>query len=245
MNLKNLSVTTKIPKILSEKLKNKKILQIYKKFEKSLDIKRDFIVAVSGGPDSLALAFLAKIYAYRNKVKLKFCMVDHKLRNNSTNEAKLVKKILSKYSISLDILTWRGKKPTKNIQSLARKKRYELLFSFCKKYKIKDILLGHHQDDQLENFFIRILRGSGLKGLVSLDKKNIINSISLLRPLLSLKKEDLIFISNYVFNFYIKDPSNLDEKFRRVIIRKLIGDLKENGLETNLEAAISLSTQLR
>ena len=232
MNLKNLSVKTKIPKILSEKLKNKKILQIYKNFEKSLDIKKDFIVAVSGGPDSLALAFLAKIYAYRNKVKSKFCMVDHKLRNNSTNEAKLVKKILSKYSISLDILTWRGKKPTKNIQSLARKKRYELLFSFCKKYKIKDILLGHHQDDQLENFFIRILRGSGLKGLVSLDKKNIINSISLLRPLISLKKEDLIFISNYVFNFYIKDPSNLDEKFRRVIIRKLIGDLKENGLET-------------
>ena len=88
MNLKNLSVTTKIPKILSEKLKNKKILQIYKKFEKSLDIKKDFIVAVSGGPDSLALAFLAKIYAYRNKVKSKFCMVDHKLRNNSTNEAK-------------------------------------------------------------------------------------------------------------------------------------------------------------
>ena len=64
-----------------------------------------------------------------------------------------------------------GKKPTKNIQSIARKKRYELLFSSCKKFKINNILIGHHQDDLFENFFIRILRGSGLKGLVSFDKK--------------------------------------------------------------------------
>ena len=62
MNLKNLNVTTKIPKILKEKLKNKKINQIYKEFEKNLNISENFIVAVSGGPDSLALAFLAKFF---------------------------------------------------------------------------------------------------------------------------------------------------------------------------------------
>ena len=61
MSLKNLSVVKKIPKLFINKLDNKIINQVYKRFEKSFNINQDFIVAVSGGPDSLALAFLAKI----------------------------------------------------------------------------------------------------------------------------------------------------------------------------------------
>ena len=62
-------------------------------------------------------------------------------------------------------------KPKKNIQSIARDKRYELLINKAKKFKIKNILIGHHLDDLFENFFIRILRGSGLKGLISLGQE--------------------------------------------------------------------------
>ena len=62
MSHKNLSAIIKIPKLLKDKLNNKKVNQIYKDFEKSTDLRNDFIVAVSGGPDSLALAFLAKIF---------------------------------------------------------------------------------------------------------------------------------------------------------------------------------------
>ena len=68
MSRKNLSVKIKIPKLLNSKLKNRRISKIYKKFEKTLDINENFIVAVSGGPDSLALAFLCKIYAVKKKV---------------------------------------------------------------------------------------------------------------------------------------------------------------------------------
>ena len=88
MNLKNLSVKTKIPKILLEKLKNKKINRLYDTFEKEFDIQNSFITAVSGGPDSLALAFLTKIYSIKNKIKSKLFIVDHKLRKDSTTEAK-------------------------------------------------------------------------------------------------------------------------------------------------------------
>ena len=162
-----------------------------------MNIHESFVVAVSGGPDSLALAFLAKIYAYKNKIQSKFLIVDHKLRKESTKEAKLVKKILKKHSINSEILTWYGKKPKKNIQSLARNKRYDLLIKKCKKLKIKkNLLLGHHQNDLIENFFIRIFRGSGLKGLVSLENKNVISNINFLRPLLYSKKRG--------FNFYFK-----------------------------------------
>ncbi len=99
MSLKNLNVTTKIPRLLKNKLNNFRINKIYKSFEKSLNIKEDFVVAVSGGPDSLALAFLSKIYSLINNVKSKYFIIDHKLRVDSTKEAIKVKKILKKYSI--------------------------------------------------------------------------------------------------------------------------------------------------
>ncbi len=231
MSLKNLSVQIKIPKLFKDKLKNKRINQIYNRFEKSLNINENFGVAVSGGPDSLALAFLAKIYSIKRKLSPKFFIVDHKLRLESTKEAKIVKQLLKRILIVPEILTWKGRKPLKNIQSLARIKRYELIYKRCDKYKIKNILIGHHQDDLFENFFIRMLRGSGLKGLISLDKKNKINNKNLLRPLLDEKKEDLAFISKNIFNFYVQDPTNNDEKYLRIKIRKLITELQKNGLD--------------
>ena len=76
-----------------------------------------------------------------------------------------------------------------------------------------------------------MLRGSGLKGLVSLDKETKIENKNLLRPLLDQKKKDLIFISKSVFNFYVKDPTNKDEKFQRIKIRNLIYELEKKGLD--------------
>ena len=230
MNLKNLSATIKIPKLLRDKLYIRKIEQIYKKFERSLDINEDFLVAVSGGPDSMALAFLAKIYSIKHNLKSKFIIVDHKLRPESTKEAKLVKNILKRYLINSEILTWRGKKPHKNIQSLARNKRYNLLFAQSDKLKINNILLGHHKDDLFENFFIRILRGSGLKGLISFDKKIKIGNKNLLRPLLNQKKKDLLYLSKKVFDFYVEDPTNNNEEYQRIRVRNLIKKLGEDGL---------------
>ena len=231
MSRKNLSVKIKIPKLIREKLNNKKINKIYKKFEKSLDLKDNFIVAVSGGADSLALAFFSKVYSFKKGINPKYYIVDHKLRSDSSVEAKKVRKVLKKFSIKAEILTWYGTKPKKNIQSLARKKRYQLLFDKCKKFKIVNLLLGHHQNDLIENFFIRILRGSGLKGLTSLDKKTSIDNINLLRPLLEMKKEDLMFVTKSVFGFFVSDPSNNDDKFQRIRVRKLIKVLKFNGLD--------------
>ncbi len=231
MNLKNLSVRTKIPKLLLDKLKNKKILQIYKKFEKTINIEEEFIVSVSGGPDSLALAFLSKIYSLKHEINVKFLIVDHKLRKESSNEAKKVKKLLKKYFINLEILNWNGKKPINNVQSRARNKRYELLFRKCHKLKIMNVLVGHHQDDLFENFFIRMIRGSGLKGLVSLNIKNKIGKFNVLRPLLNHKKSELIFLAKYVFGFYVQDPTNIDDKYQRTKVRKLIKQLKIFGLD--------------
>ena len=105
------------------------------------------------------------------------------------------------------------------------------MYAECDKNKMDNLLIGHHQDDLFENFFIRMLRGSGLKGLISLDKKTKIGNKNIMRPLIDQTKDDLTYISKKVFNSYIKDPSNKDEKFQRIKIRKLITELETNGLD--------------
>jgi tRNA(Ile)-lysidine synthase len=231
MSLKSLNVSKKTHKFLLDKLKDRRTFQIYKKFESNLPIKKHFIVAVSGGPDSIALSFLAKIYSIKKSLDIKYFIVDHRLRKNSKLEANYIKKKLKNFSIKLDILTWKGTKPKKNIQSVAREKRYKLLADIAKKYRINNILLGHHLDDLFENFFIRILRGSGLKGLISLDKETHINQVNLIRPLIQIDKKDLIYISNYIFGMYIKDPSNENDKFKRVKIRNFLKQLNLEGFD--------------
>jgi len=233
MSPKNLSASKKTHKFLIDKLKDKRTFQIYKKFESGIILNKDFIVAVSGGPDSLALSFLAKIYSIKNSLDVNYFIVDHKLRKNSTLEARNVQKHLKNFSINLNILTWNGHKPKKNIQSIARDKRYELLINKAKTLKIKNILIGHHLDDLFENFFIRILRGSGLKGLVSLDRETQKDNINLMRPLINVDKNDLVYVSNYVFGSYVEDPSNKNDKFKRVKIRNFLNQLSLEGLDRN------------
>ena len=231
MSLKNLSARNKVHKFIKAKLSINRINTIYNKFEKSCDIDEKFLVAVSGGPDSLALAFLAKVFSVKKNIPSKFVIIDHRLRKESRTEANKVKMILKKNFINAEIIAWRGPKPLKNIQSLARKERYKLLLKKCKDLNINNILVGHHQDDLIENFFIRMIRGSGLKGLVSLSEKSNIEGKILIRPLLDQKKEDLVFISKNIFNFYVKDPSNENENFQRIMVRNLLNQLKKNGLD--------------
>ena len=231
MSPKNLNVRNKTHKFLLDKLKDKSTIRIYKKFEKKLNNTKSAVVAVSGGPDSLALTFLTKIYSLKKSLNIKYFLVDHRLRKNSTIEAKNIQKNLKNFSININILTWKGSKPQKNIQSISRDKRYELLINKANKFKIKNILLGHHLDDLFENFFIRILRGSGLNGLVSLDMETQRDTVNLIRPLLEINKSDLIYLSNYVFGSYVNDPTNEDDKFKRVKVRNFIKQLGSEGLD--------------
>ena len=96
------------------------------------------------------------------------------------------------------------------------------------------MLTAHHVDDQIENFFIRLVRGSGLTGLSSMPQSFIYNNnLKIIRPFLNLKKTDLRQITLNFFKTHINDPSNKDEKFLRVRIRKYIKNMKNEGLDTN------------
>jgi len=213
-----------------------KILNFYKKFKSIIfkDIKdKSFALAVSGGSDSLCLAYFSKIYSSEFGNKIHVLIVDHNLRKESHKEALKVQKILKKRRIQSAILRWKGKIPKSNIQKNARDFRYLLISNYCFKKNIKYLVTAHHGDDQIENFFIRLLRGSGLTGLSSMGtnvKYN--NHLKIIRPFLHFKKIDLKYVTLNYFKTYIKDPSNEDEKFLRVRVRKYRKNMEREGLDT-------------
>tara|TARA_B100000965_G_scaffold59161_1_gene45238 strand:- start:476 stop:1498 length:1023 start_codon:yes stop_codon:yes gene_type:complete len=205
---------------------------IYSTFKKKLNFfrKKTFLIAVSGGPDSLALTALAKSYSYENKCKIYYVLVDHNLRKDSSLEAISVKKLLKKNQINLNILK-NKELIKKNVQSEARRIRYSLLTNFCKKRRIKTILTAHNFEDQVETFFIRLSRGSGLEGLSSMKQTNKTNNnINLVRPLLDVKKIQLIKISKVIFGRFYKDPTNKNTKYLRTRIRNLKKSLEASGI---------------
>ena len=236
MKKKNSIVLQKKVNLRNKYFKNTKIKKIYKVFRKNLfsQIENNrFCIGVSGGPDSLALAFLCKIFSEEFNSKFLALIVNHNLRKGSENEAIKVKKILVKHKINAKILNWRGAIPKSNIQFYARNLRYSLLEKGCKKFKTNNLVLAHHEGDLIENFFIRMFRGSGLKGLSSFNVKSysIGNSLNLIRPLLNLNKKQLTYVSKKVFKFYLTDPTNLKEKFLRTRVRNYLGKFELEGLD--------------
>ena len=228
MSKKNSSVNLK-----SKLKKFNDLLNIINNFEKNLNkLKtKKFLVAVSGGPDSLALTALTKLYSLENEKKFYYALIDHNIRANSGSEANQVKNLLKKFKIKLDIIK-NTKKITKNIQGEARKIRYDKLISFCKKKRINTIITAHNLEDQVETFFIRLSRGSGLTGLSSMKTvSKLEKGIYLYRPLLEVEKKYLVKISKKIFKKYFKDPSNLNKKYLRSKIRNLKDPLKKSGIE--------------
>ena len=211
----------------------KDLSKVFQNFKTKLDKlnKKSYLVAVSGGPDSLALVALSKAYTFHKKSKFHYILVDHKIREKSSQEAKKVKSLLKRKKINLKILIIQ-KKIFKNIQAEARNLRYEILIKYCKKHKIQTVLTAHNLEDQVETFLIRLSRGSGLKGLSAMKVLSSIDTkVKLFRPLLDVKKYFLIKISKNIFGTYIKDPSNQNIKFLRTKVRNLKKHLEKSGIK--------------
>ena len=212
---------------------SKELSKIFLNFKDKLNLinKKKFVVAVSGGPDSLALVALTKAYTYLTKSKFLYVLINHNIRRNSLQEANNIKRLLKKKKINLKIIS-NKKKIEKNIQGEARNIRYELLTNFCLKNNIKTLITAHNLEDQVETFLIRLSRGSGLKGLSSMSLKTKVNNkIVLYRPLLDTKKEFLIKITKNIFGNFVKDPSNRNIKYLRTKIRNLKKPIEKSGIE--------------
>ena len=207
--------------------------KVFLNFKNKLDAlnRNSYVVAVSGGPDSLALVALSIAYTFFKKTKFYYILIDHNIRKNSNLEAKQVKSLLKKKSINL-LVFQNKKKISQNVQAKARDVRYKIISDYCKKNSIKFVLTAHNFEDQVETFLIRLSRGSGLKGLAAMSPLSKIDSqVYLYRPLLDTKKKFLKKISKNVFGTYFIDPSNKNEKYLRTKMRNLKKPLERSGIK--------------
>lgn len=189
-------------------------------------------VAVSGGPDSMALACGLAEWGAQNNAKIHALTVNHGLRENSAKEAEQVQKWLQEYpAIHHKTLQWRGPKPSASIQAEARKARYDLMADYCATSKITHLFLAHHQDDQAETMLFRLAKGSGLKGLSGMRPiYDYSAALKIIRPLLDVPKADLVVMCKDNEVPFVIDPSNDSIKFARVRLRQSADILAEEGL---------------
>lgn len=179
-------------------------------------------VAVSGGPDSLALVLLAAEWCRPRNGQVIALTVDHKLRTESASEAAQVAMWLADYGIAHHILAWEGPKPETGIQDAARQARYQLLTAWCRTEGILHLLLGHHADDQAETVVFRTNRHSGPDGLAGMAALVDLPQLRLLRPLLNLRHEALLRDLHHRKQAFLTDPSNTNPRFTRARLRKTL-----------------------
>ena len=174
-------------------------------------------VAVSGGPDSLALLWLAHS-AFGARVRA--ITVDHNLRPEAKGEAVLVAECAAMLGVAHDVLCWDGDKPIGNLQAAARHARYALMQQFCATNGIRWLATAHHRDDAAETLLLRLARGSGVGGLGGIrPSRDLGGGVTVLRPLLTATKTDLAAIVSVAGWTAVDDPTNRAARFDRTRAR--------------------------
>lgn len=176
-------------------------------------------LAVSGGPDSLALLLLARA-ALPDRIEA--ASVDHGLRPDSAREAAMVAELCAAYGIPHRILT--VKLARGNLQDKARAARYAALGKWMAERGLGALATAHHADDQAETLIMRLNRGSGVAGLAGVRARGVVpgTNLALLRPLIGWRREQLAGIVKASGLEPVQDPSNEDPKFDRARIREAL-----------------------
>jgi tRNA(Ile)-lysidine synthase len=209
-------------------------------------------LAVSGGPDSMALMHLVAAWAAEpgvaerqrmGSVPLIVLTVDHKLRSESSAEAAWVKDEAARLSLPHETLVWNGPKPSTALQAAAREARYGLIDDYLarelREGSVSDkrrICLAHHEDDQAETVLMRLARGSGLDGLSGMRDEEHVSSAgggcgyTIARPLLRTSKARLIATLEAAGLSWKDDPSNRASEFERVRVRQALETLRGLGI---------------
>ena len=212
-----------------------------KKFFFDLESSPGLLLAVSGGPDSTALLFLAARWAksLKKKPQLIAATVDHGLREESKREAADVAKLAGKLGLPHRTLNWTGKKPKSGIQQSARQARYALLTEAAKRAGATHIVTAHTLDDQAETVLMRMARGSGISGLAGMARRSRLDGLVLVRPFLDIPKARLVATLKAAKISYAEDASNTDPKYTRARLRPLMTSLVPEGLDARRLAVLA------
>ena len=196
------------------------------------------VLAVSGGPDSMALMRLVAEWNGRHPKpsrQILVATVDHGLRRESAGEASFVAEWATRLQLPCRILRWEGEKPACGLPAAARAARYELLEGQATRLDASNVGLvtAHTQDDQAETFLMRLKRGSGVDGLSAMASCTPLRQgsvVSLLRPLLSVPKARLIVTLEARGQTWVEDPTNTCLDYERPAVRVALARLADEGI---------------
>ncbi|UYO50108.1 tRNA lysidine(34) synthetase TilS [Rhodopseudomonas palustris] len=191
------------------------------------------VLAVSGGPDSLALMWLAARWrkALKQGPALAVVTIDHGLRPEAAAEARSVKRLAASLDLPHRTLRWNGDKPRTGIQAAAREARYRLLAQAAKTLGASHVMTAHTRDDQAETVLMRLSRGSGIAGLAAMAREIERDGVVLARPLLDVPKARLVATLTKARIAFATDPSNADPRFTRPRLRELMPHLAAEGCD--------------
>ena len=189
------------------------------------------LLAVSGGPDSIALMWLAARWrsALARGPRLVAVTVDHGLRAEAAAEAREVKRLARALDLEHRTLRWTGQKPATGLPAAARSARYRLLAKAARQSGATHILTAHTRDDQAETLLMRMLRGSGISGLAAMARESERDGVVLARPFLDVSKSQLIATLEKAKLGFAVDPTNSDPHFTRPRLRALMPALAAEG----------------
>jgi tRNA(Ile)-lysidine synthase len=192
------------------------------------------VLAVSGGPDSIALMWLAARWrrTLARGPRLVAVTVDHGLRAEAKAEARDVKRLARALDLPHRTMRWTGAKPKTGLPAAARAARYRLLAQAARASGATHILTAHTRDDQAETLLMRLLRGSGIAGLAAMARQSERDGLLLARPFLHVSKSQLIATLKKAKLGFADDPTNRDLNFTRPRIRTLMPVLAAEGGDT-------------
>ena len=193
---------------------------------------RGLLLAVSGGPDSMAL--LLCVAQWRARPPVFVATVDHGLRAGAADEAAFVGVAASALGLNHAILRWEGDKPATRLQERARAARYRLLAAHARANGCDTIVTAHHADDQAETVLMRLVRGSGpagLAGMAALASTPGAPDLALARPFLGLVKAELVEVCRAAGQVFFDDPANRAAAQGRARLRRLAPVLAAEGLD--------------
>jgi len=189
------------------------------------------VLAVSGGPDSVALMWLMTRWrrALARGPRLLAVTVDHGLRPEAAREARDVKRLAQSLGLDHRTMRWAGDKPKTGVPAAARAERYRLLARAARGVGASHILTAHTRDDQAETLLMRLLRGSGIAGLAAMARQSERDGVMLARPLLNVSKSQLVATLKRAGIAFADDPTNRDTTFTRPRLRALLPQLAAEG----------------
>ncbi|QVL56340.1 MAG: tRNA lysidine(34) synthetase TilS [Simkaniaceae bacterium] len=181
----------------------------------------NLLLGLSGGPDSMALLHFLMEAKKELDFSLHVAHVDHGWREESGREAESLCRVAAHYSLPF-YLHRLEKMEGGDLENRSRNERLKFFRTLHAKHHYQALLLAHHSGDQAETVFKRVAEGAGLRGLGGLYEERSIENLSVWRPLLSLKKEDLLAYLHKKKLYYFEDSTNQDPKYLRSRMRETL-----------------------